>query len=113
MVNIQIEADKMFVDIDSSLYSDNVISKVCYWLTDGYIVFRKNIAENVHRLIIKPKNREISEAHFEDLEHMVSRSLADFKLREIVLKETKDIRNILYIKAFANNDDFEDYNLDF
>ena len=33
------------------------------------------------------------------------------KNRDLITNETKDIRNILYVKAFANNDDFEDFNL--
>ena len=37
--------------------------------------------------------------------------LIDYKNRDLITNETKDIRNILYVKAFANNDDFEDFNL--
>ena len=32
--------------------------------------------------------------------------LNDYKLREIVIAETKDIRTILYAKAFADCEDF-------
>ena len=40
-----------------------------------------------------------------------NQDLIDYKNRDLITNETKDIRNILYVKAFANNDDFEDFNL--
>ena len=40
-----------------------------------------------------------------------NQDLIDYKNRDLIMHETKDIRNILYVKAFANNDDFEDFNL--
>jgi His-Xaa-Ser system protein HxsD len=89
-----------------------VISKVCYWLTEDYTVCREYIADSIHRLTIEPKNGIVDNSHFDNLRHKISQLLADYKLREIILMETKDIRNILYIKAFANNDEFEDYNLE-
>ena len=43
----------------------------------------------------------------DDVERMFLQRLNDYKLRQIVLEETKDIRTILYAKAFA---DYEDFN---
>lgn len=113
MISAQVIDNKLIVDIDSSIYSDSVISKVCYWLTGDYAICRENLAGSIHRLTIEPKIEVVDHFHFDGLKRKVSQSLVDYKLREIILSETKDIRNILYIKAFANNDDFEDYNLDF
>lgn len=38
---------------------------------------------------------------------LISQQLNDYKLREIVEKETHDIRTILYAKAFADCEDLE------
>ena len=48
---------------------------------------------------------------YEYVTHKFNQDLIDYKNRDLVINETKDIRNILYVKAFANNDDFEDFNL--
>ena len=113
MINTQVIENRLIIDIDDSIYSDSVISKVCYWLSGNHIVYRENLSDSVHRLTIEPKMNIINNFHFDDLKHRISQALADHKLREMILVETKDIRNILYIKAFANNDDFEDCNLEF
>jgi His-Xaa-Ser system protein HxsD len=34
--------------------------------------------------------------------------LNDFKLREVVANETRDIKTILYAKAFADDEDFSE-----
>ena len=43
-------------------------------------------------------------------EHLqkLERDLIDFKLREIVVKETKNVRDLLIAKAFAHQDDLEE-----
>ena len=48
---------------------------------------------------------------YEYVTHKFNQDLIDYKNRDLVINETKDIRNILYVKAFANNDDLEDINL--
>jgi len=112
MISTQIIDDKLCVDIDTSLYSDAVITKVCYWLTDTHTLLRENVSENIQRLTIDLKTKESDKTYFDDLVFKISQSFADYKLREIVLRETEAVRNILYVKAFANSDEFEDHNLD-
>ena len=93
MNSTQIIDNKLCVDIDNSLYSDAVITKVCYWLTDTHTVFRKNVSEKIQRLTIVSKTEEFDKAHFDDLIFKISQSFSDHKLREIVLRETEVIRN--------------------
>ncbi len=113
MISTQVIGNRLIVDIDDSIYSDSVISKVCYWLSGNHIVYRENLSDSVHRLTIEPKTEIMDNFHFDNLKHRISQSLADHKMREMILVETNDIRNILYVKAFANNDEFEDYNFEF
>jgi His-Xaa-Ser system protein HxsD len=99
------------VEVDTTQFSDSIISRVCYWLSFEYVVSRTSRGEGKCLIEIEPKTGTLEETDFVALEERINRDFNDFKLREIIREETKDIRNILYIKAFAHNDDFEDYTL--
>jgi len=103
----QITDNKVRFIIDTSIYNDNVISKVLYGLADSYIIERNSIDDKRQEIQLEQKIGIISQK----IKERLSRSFIDFKTRDIVNAETGNIRDILYIKAFANNDDFEDYNL--
>ena len=91
--------------IDRAIYSDEVISKAVYWETNQYIVTRQ-LKGNAETLSFEPtQNCQESENVLK--ERFLTR-LNDFKVQQIVDNETKDMRTILYIKAFANNDDFDE-----
>jgi His-Xaa-Ser system protein HxsD len=75
------------------------------------MVFRQTSGDSRCLISIEPKTGILNESTYNVLAERINRDLNDFKLREIIHEETKDIRNILYIKAFALNDDFEDYTL--
>lgn len=55
--------------------------------------------ETIQLLPCQPLNEE-------ELKKRFLQRLNDYKLREIIFEETKDIRTILYAKAFADCDDF-------
>ena len=92
----------MTIQIDRNIYSDIVISKVVYWLSGKYIIKRKLLG-NIEELDIKANENdsEITEEEFYCL-------LNDYKLRDIVAKETKEIKTILYAKAFADDEHFSE-----
>ena len=91
--------------IDRAIFSDEIISKAVYWETNQYSVTRQ-LKGNVETLCFEPKpNCQEEENAFK--ERFLTR-LNDFKVQQIVDNETKDLRTILYIKAFANNDAFEE-----
>lgn len=93
------------VCIDRTLFSDEVISKAVYWETNQYIVTRQ-LNGNAETLCFEPKPNCQEEENA--LKERFLTRLNDFKVQQIVNDETKDLRTILYIKAFANNDDFEE-----
>ena len=92
----------MTIQIDRNIYSDIVISKVVYWLSSKYIIKRKALG-NTEELDIKfnEGEKEITEEEFYCL-------LNDYKLRYLVAKETKEIKTILYAKAFADDENFSE-----
>lgn len=91
--------------IDTEIYSNSIIAKVCYWLNRDFIVFSKK-KDKIIEFIIEPV-KEISS--WTNVKQKISQLLSDYQLREIINTETKDIRTILYVKAFANLDEFEEY----
>lgn len=93
------------ITIDRAIFSDETISKAVYWETNQYSVTRQ-LNGNAETLYFEPKpNCQEDEKTLK--ERFLTR-LNDFKVQQIVDNETKDLRTILYIKAFANNDDFEE-----
>ena len=48
----------------------------------------------------------------ESISRKINANFIDYKNREIVESETRDLRNILYAKAFANSDDFVEFEFD-
>lgn len=111
MYNIEHKDDNLIVlYVDTKIYNDNVISKVLYWLSKDYIISRKHIAGSANQKICFNKiNGIISEKEFYDVKERLNRDFIDFKTRQIIDDETKDLRNILFVKAFANRDDFIEF----
>lgn len=88
----------MRLRIDRKIYSDSCISKVVYWLSNKYAVERQLEGEEELISIEKVDDEQ-------KLRQLILERLNDFKLREIIESETKDIRTILYAKAFGDFDD--------
>lgn len=95
------------ISIDRAIFSDEVISKAVYWETNQYIVSRQ-LNGKAETLTFEPKP-QCTENEAALKERFFTR-LNDFKVQQVVDDETKDLRTILYVKAFANNDDFEAIN---
>jgi len=94
--------------VDKKIYNDAVISKAVYWHTENFVIDRI-VSANSETITFLAKKNEFSEAEKEKVLQKINQDLHDYKLRQIIGQETKDIRTILYVKAFANNDNFEEY----
>ena len=100
---------KIEFKVDSSVYSDEVISKVLYWLSSRYIIERESISSKITRITLTSKDKHsFDEQETNKIESDISQLFVDFKVREMIRKETDGIRNILYLKAFANCAELED-----
>lgn len=94
--------------VDLNVYPDTVISKVLYWLSADFVIERKAISSSSQYILLRSKRKDMSEADLLEYREEISRQFSDYKVREIVRKETDGIRNILYLKAFANCSELED-----
>lgn len=95
----------MTISIDRRIYNDSVISKAIYWLSDDYIIVRDFLDGNTESLSIEAVDANVGE---ETLKAKLMQTLNDFKLRQIVADETRDIKTILYAKAFAEDEDLSE-----
>ena len=97
--------------VDLTIYNEKVISKVLYWLTDQYLIYWQRISDTKQDIVLEKKSSIINDQEFKFLKGKINQDFIDYKNRDIIIEETKNIRDILYVKAFANNDQFEDFNL--
>jgi His-Xaa-Ser system protein HxsD len=95
----------MTIEIDRRIYNDSVISKAIYWLSGDYVIVRSLLNDITESVSITAKTDSISE---QELEVKLLQTLNDFKLRQIVADETRDIKTILYAKAFAEDEDLSE-----
>ena len=95
----------MTLIIDKRVYNDSVISKVVYWMSGDYKIVRTSLDEFSEQIELIATNAESSESLVEEKFFQL---LNDFKLRQIVADETRDIKTILYAKAFAEDEDLSE-----
>ena len=89
----------MILRVDRKIYSDSCISKVVYALAEKYTIFRRVDGEDDILDIQSLKPGSKSDAF---VKNDIINKLNDFKLRCVIEEETKDIRTIIYAKAFAD-----------
>lgn len=98
MKSFEVVSDnRAIVEIDADIYSKEVITKVAYWLSSSFTIMQ-NIDGKDLMLSLESQNV----VNWDEVKKRLSQMLADYQMREVIAAETKDIKNILYIKAFAN-----------
>lgn len=101
MKSFIVESDKRaIVKIDSDIYSKEVVAKVVYWLSRDFTIMQ-GVDGKDWTLALETQNAVV----WDEIKKHLSQLLTDYQMREVIAAETKDIKNILYIKAFANVDE--------
>lgn len=91
----------MTIKVDKKIYSDNAISMCVYALSGKYVISRTTDGCE-EQIEIEPTFGSIDD---KALQIEFWQSLNDYKLRDLIAKETHEIRTILYAKAFAESED--------
>lgn len=94
----------MTITVDKRIYSDSVISKAVYWLSGDFSIARRLIDECLEEITATA----LSDVAGTEFETRFMQLLNDFKLRQIVADETRDIKTILYAKAFAEDEELSE-----
>lgn len=101
----EIKNDEIIVFADTSLYSKDSIFKCLYWYGDKYHTNVSFADSNTYRVTVKPISTiKLSEDEQQYLLLKLERDLVDYNLRDIVTKETQNIRDLLIAKAFSNGE---------
>lgn len=95
--------------VDTSIYDNWVIDKVLYWFSNDYILTRKNNNSNHVQEIIMSLKPGHEQQDFYTVKEKLSNDFIDYKNRQTIAKETANIRDLLFAKAFANSDDFVEF----
>ena len=91
---------ELIISINKDLYSEDVLFKCFYWYGKDFST-DISLQENSYTVKLQPKDKVLSEDEWTSVVTKVKRDLVDFKLRDIVTKETKTIRELIVAKAFA------------
>ena len=110
MINSKVENNILAIEIDTSIYNEAVICKTLYWYTADFIIYRCNGSlENVQKIEFKLKSDNPS-FEWDKFIADLSDKLVDYKNRQIILEETKNLRELYFAKALSNNDSFIEFN---
>lgn len=101
----EIKDNEIIVFADTSLYSKDSIFKCLYWYGDKFHTNVSFADSNTYRVSVKPvSTNQLSQQEKENLLLKLERDLVDFNLRDIVTKETQNVRDLLIAKAFSNGE---------
>jgi His-Xaa-Ser system protein HxsD len=101
----EIKGDEVIVYADISLYSKDSIFKCLYWYGDKYHTNFSFADPKTYKVSLKVNSIKVSDKkELDNLLQKLERDLIDFNLRDIVTKETMNIRDLLIAKAFSNGE---------
>ncbi len=86
------------------IYNIDVIYKCFYWYTGEYDIEINEESENANILISSKSGTKFD---FDKLKSKIKTDLIDFKTRDIISKETKNVRDLIIAKAFSDSDEFD------
>ncbi len=97
-MDAEIKDNELILLIEKDIYNEDVLHKCFYWYGGNFDVDISSYSEGIFSVRLKPTSET------QDLNitvERIRRDLIDFKLRDIVTKETKTIRELIVAKAFA------------
>lgn len=109
MRNNYTEGDSITVFAATALYSKEAIFKCLYWYGNRFHTSVSLPDESTYCIQLRLlAGQEMAETEMELYLQKLERDLIDFNLRDIVTRETKNVRDLLIAKAFSNGEFDED-----
>ncbi len=93
--------NELLLYVDAAVYTQDVLHKCFYWYGNTYSIDIDHDSENTYKVSLRPLAGGNLPEELEVICDRIKRDLIDFKLRDIVTKETRVIRELLVAKAFA------------
>lgn len=97
-----IKGNEIVAYFDSAIFSKNAILKCIYWYGDKFHTNLSVLNDN-YIISLKPLTN-FKEDELELYLLKLERDVIDFQLRDIIIKETQNVRDILIAKAFSNGE---------
>lgn len=90
---------------DKSLFSKEAILKCLYWYGDKFHT-SVTLTEAQHfEISLKPlSNANVKDDELELYLQKLERDIIDFQLRDVIIRETQNVRDLLIAKAFSNGE---------
>lgn len=109
MRNNSTEGDSITVFADTALYSKEAVFKCLYWYGNRFHTSVSLLDEATYLIRLRLlAGQEMAATEMELHLQKLERDLIDFNLRDIVTRETKNVRDLLIAKAFSNGEFDED-----
>lgn len=97
--------NEIIVFLDAALYSKDSLFKCLYWYSGDFNVSLSTTNDNHYKITLIPLNKEVLPSQkIEEIYEKLKRDFVDFNLRDIVTKETQNIRDLLIAKAFSHGE---------
>ena len=95
--------DQITAFADASLFSKEAILKCLYWYGDKFHTTINLLDDSIYCINLKPLNSILlKENEPEFYLQKLERDIIDFQLRDVISKQTGNIRDLLVAKAFSN-----------
>lgn len=105
-MKIFFENNLIKIELPIALYNTDVLHKCFYWYASDFRVAIEN-SDKEFAVVELAHNNDLTLAEKEEIINRIHRDLIDFKTRDIVTKETANIRDLLIAKAFSPLNEFE------
>ena len=106
-MEIEMTDNCIIVIVEKEIYNSDVLHQCFYWYGNEFVVEINSKGDALFEVKLEPKNKQDIQATFSALSEKIKQDIVDFKLRDIVTKETKVVRELLIAKAFAHYDSGE------
>ena len=102
----EVKNNSIYYNLNSNLFSKEALFKCLYWYSKQFIIDLDS-ENNTNNYCIKmtPKDDLID---LESILPKLNQDFIDYNLRDIVTKETQNIRDLITAKAFSNGEFDED-----
>lgn len=89
--------------LDENVYSKEAIFKTLYWYGNRFITIVNHLSDRCFHVHLEPLT-DISLEEIKSAYENLNRDLLDFQLRQIIHNETKNLRDLIVAKAFADGE---------
>ena len=96
---------RIVVRVEEHVFCQEAVERAAYWFTDHYHLDIRRDAPGILVVSFDPKAKDYST---KDIEPEFRDALIDAQLRIRIAQETKDIRNVIVAKAFAEGNLLDD-----